>query len=904
MCMMTTSRARRSISHKFRRLVVLAVGTAVLFIGAFGIWTETGRYASEKRDTFLATAGAFAAASAGAVAARDESAIIGAIRGIARVPTFSYAAVEDLEGRVLAEMGGTVRLEGDLDLTADARVSPLTLVTTGTIAVSVPIVAGGENVGRFKLVSEAGDLPGRLLLLLLTDAVGALIALGIGLLISLRLQRSITRPIVTLSKVMSDIEVSHDYGTAVTVESDDEVGVLAGTFNGMIREIRDRDERLAHHLENLEREVADRTRDLKVAKDEAEAANAAKSDFLATMSHEIRTPMNGLLVMAELLAGANLPKQQKRYAEVISRSGKSLLAIINDILDVSKIEAGHLTLEQIAFDQAEVVDTVMTLFAERAASKRLDLAAYVAPDLPRELLGDPVRVTQVLSNLVNNALKFAETGHVLIKVEWTADGRSIRFGVADTGIGIPDEKIATIFQAFTQADQTTTRRYGGTGLGLAICKKLVDAMGGEIGVTSVLGQGSEFYFTLPTTRSAERPEPAAVPVSVCVLMDGAATEAALTASLKANGFRLNPRAEGCDLIASAADVIRSGRPAGAGRVIAIAAAGDESGAAALRLGLADALLRWPVVQSEWREVMARLGRGEPFGSAALPVSGQTETPAFRFAGLRVLVADDTAINREVACEALSRLGIQADAVEDGRAAVESVLSGLYDAVLMDGSMPVLDGYDATRLIRDEESRSGRPRTCVIALTAHVFGPAAEAWRVAGMDDVLHKPFTIAQLTGCLDRLFPGRGSAVGTKTELPEVAAGEAVLDEHTLAGLADLARTGRDGFLDRILALFREHGPNGIEAIRGAAAAGDAPALASAAHRLKSMSLNVGGAALAEVLGRIETEARDERAMPTPATLDEAERLTQATIAALDLWETGIRSLQADAAAGVLRVA
>ena len=891
---MRGSRAR-SINNKLSRLVVLAIGSAMLFVASLGLWQEATLYLNSKRDTLLATASAFAAASADAVALRDERGAYLAIRGIASVPAIQFASLEDDLGRSIANIGSGVRLAGDLDLSdKDRNTTPLGLLSTGTVSVEVPVKKDGQAIGRLKLIGDVSDLWARLTSVVVVDALGALGALAIGLAISFKLQRSITRPLIKLTRIMASIQTSHDYGAQVAVESDDEVGLLAVSFNSMIGEVQDRDRRLIAHRDRLEHDVAERTHDLATAKDEAEAANAAKSNFLATMSHEIRTPMNGMLVMAELLAGSSLPERQRRYAEVIARSGQSLLAIINDILDFSKIEAGKLELEEVSFELRDVIDTVITLFAERASSKGLDLAAYVAHDVPGVIPGDPVRLTQVLSNLVNNGLKFTEKGHVLVWV--ICDAGHLRLCVSDTGIGIPAHKIGTIFAAFSQADQSTTRRFGGTGLGLSICKRIIEAMQGAIEVNSSEGNGSSFEVVLPLSAAVPRvlkfPRPSR---PVAVALTGDATARSTVRSLASAGFDvIGPNSDDVhDLIADARTLLAVGRPEAVGRVVGVAGMGDPSGAEALRLGVVDVLLRHPIAQSEWRDVLARLGADLPFTTE---VSATSPTPDIvvldSLEGLHVLVADDSAVNREVACEALARLGVRAEAAEGGHLALAAIRSRHFDLVLMDGSMPDLDGYEATSMLRQEEARTGRRRMPVIALTAHVVGAAADKWRSAGMDDVLHKPFTVAKLSDVIQRnLASGRlGSGRGSKSheELPQrqdrvgdVATD--LLDSDTLASIEEMAGVEDQGeFLNRILLMFAESVPAAYSALRDAVERCNPGAVASAAHKLKSMGLNVGARRLAMMLARIETSALDHDLVPTREEIHAIELCLAQTAASL----------------------
>ncbi|MBV8850895.1 MAG: HAMP domain-containing protein, partial [Methylobacteriaceae bacterium] len=433
-------RLRGSISAKLTSLVLISVSLALMVGTAIGLWQELQRYAIEKHEALLSQASILASATSQAARVHDTPAALQALRAVGRMPGVLFADLRDSEGKPIASLGEAIRLsdEVNLDRASDVDIPLLLQLLSGrTVAVSVPVISASERVGTLTLISDTRDLFARFRQFVWTNLVGAVLTIVIGLALSIRLKRSITRPLAELTQTMSGIQTTHEYDRSVALQSDDEFGVLASAFNGMMGEIRSRDTQLAQHMEHLESEVAERTRDLRDAKQVAESANAAKSEFLAVMSHEIRTPMNGMLVMAELLAAADLPERQQRYAEVIARSGQSLLAVINDILDFSKVEAGKIDLETIEVDVAELIDTSVSLFAEKAKTKGLDFAALIEPDVPARIDGDPVRISQILGNLVNNALKFTADGFVLVRIARSRD--MLRFSVKDSGIGIPLE---------------------------------------------------------------------------------------------------------------------------------------------------------------------------------------------------------------------------------------------------------------------------------------------------------------------------------------------------------------------------------------------------------------------------------------------------------------------------------
>ena len=870
-----------SIKTKLVLLVVGAISLAEIFVITFTAWQEASRYAISRPQSLFSVAQIIASTAANAAATRDVTAAQSAMRGMGHIEGLVYVGLNLPNGETLADFGATEQLASDLVLTSpDEKISIGDILGSRTIEVQVPVVQAGKQIGLLRLIGDTRDLPGLVWSAVETALLGGGAALVIAIFIALRLQGAITRPLMRLAGAMAQIKVKHDYRVALPRESNDEVGLLVEGFNGMIADIHERDERLARHRERLEQDVADRTADYQRAASEAVAADRAKSDFLATMSHEIRTPMNGILVMAELLAGSDMPERSRKQAEVIARSGASLLAIINDILDLSKIEAGKLDVEHLEVSPFEAVDTVLRLFADRAHTKKLDLAALI--ELPRNtrIDADPTRLGQVLSNLVNNALKFTEAGGVTIHVGPDGEDR-IRFSVIDTGIGIAKDKLGTIFEAFSQADQTTTRQFGGTGLGLTIARRLVTAMGGEIAVTSTLGEGTNFHFSLPlTTPSSETGwarwsgEQAAAPRAV-VSVAGKQTETALVHYLGQAGFAvetvgadaLEHSARGAQLVMAAFDRL-SQRPKldleGLGAIVAVGFA-DERAETLLPSRRADGVLIRPTSAFELDEIVSRLIEGRPL-SEDTRGGDQRDTSTPSFAGLRVLVADDAEVNREVADAALRRLGIVADFVEDGRQAVDAVLKARYDLVLMDGSMPELDGFDATREIRAAEMDGNRERTPIVALTAHVIGTAADAWREAGMDGVLHKPFTLARLAEVISTHASGTHAM---PVEGPiEAEAAEGQLD---LAVLEDLLKMAGGAFavVDRIVGLYEAQSADRIAELREAVTTENVERLGRVAHALKSMSFNVGARAIAETAARFERIAREDQALVEISEID-----------------------------------
>ncbi|HEX4180896.1 MAG TPA: EAL domain-containing protein [Caulobacteraceae bacterium] len=873
-------------------LVLASVGLAVALVAGVTTWRDANRDAALQSQRLASATAVLASLSVQAAAANDRAQAFAAIRAVALMPEVRYARIDAANGALLAETGAGARLSTDARI-GEAGEAPSfwSLMRSHTVQASAAIVETGRRVGRVVVVGQVSGEAGRVGQSLLISLVAAIVAAGSGLTVAWRLQRGISGPIQALTGAVNQIRQTHDYGRRADVVADDEVAELVSGFNGMLDEIRVRDAALADHLAGLERTVAERTADLVAAKETAEAATNAKSDFLATMSHEIRTPMNGIMVMAEMLAAGEIPPRQRRFAEVIAKSGSSLLAIINDILDFSKLEAGKLELESAPVDVADVAEDVCSLFWERAQAKGLDLAAYVDPATPRLIAADEVRLRQVVGNLVNNAIKFTETGGVLVQIEPRADG-VLRIGVHDTGIGIAQDKLGAVFGAFSQADQSTTRKFGGTGLGLAICKRLVEAMDGQIGVTSRLGRGSVFSVEIPVSViEAAEAWPRLNDDRAGLALAGPSTRHAMGRYLARAGLRTfdwGGLGDGPDGLL-VGDPAPLGEPHPGFEVICVAGYGDSAPEAMRRDGLVDAVLVQPFRRRDLKALLAQRQDGAPIREVRPETVAAGERPP-RFIGARVLVADDSAVNREVAIEALSRLGITADVVADGVQAVEAVTRGAgFDLILMDGSMPRMDGYDAAREIRRRQAAAGTGPTPIVALTAHVVGHAAEAWRDAGMDAVLHKPFTLALLARVLGQYLTPSGdvealeaSPFAVRTETTPLEADPGLLDPQVVAEMEGMAASGRADFVDRVRRLYREHAPNCVAALEAATREGDAGEAARAAHALKSMSLNIGARAVAEQAARIEAAAREQGEI-VAGQVETVGRTLQSTLALLD---------------------
>jgi two-component system, sensor histidine kinase and response regulator len=743
-----------------------------------------------------------------------------------------------------------------------------------------PILLEGEPIGVLHLVNKQRELAHRLWAFALTMLAIAAVAIAAAYIVAMKLRNVVARPVADLSAIMKTVSDHNDYTVRAVKRGNDELGALVDGFNDMLGKVQASVVEREKYSERLEQEVAARTAELVTAKERAEEASVAKSRFLANMSHEIRTPMNGILGMAELLVGTELTDRQKKFAQAIRNSGEHLLKIINDILDFSRIESGRLELETLNFNLRQALEQTVDLFAEQAARKNIELALDMHPSLPVAVRGDPSRLRQVLMNLVGNAIKFTEKGEVVLraKSEAPADGKAMfRFEVADTGIGISREQQSRLFDAFTQADASTTRRFGGSGLGLAISKQLIQLMGGQIVLTSVESQGTTFSFSIPLTLqpepSAETTMPELRGLRALIVDDNPTNRQILINQLLSWGMR--PEAmENADTAlseirqaAGSEDPYRVGifdlhMPEKDGLTLTrelkadsaiptfpliMLTSGDSERTVreAISLGI-NQYVRKPIRQSDLYECLLEV-LGFRAGAGIIPAKsteGCSVQPVF---DARVLMAEDNYINQEVARGMFEQLGCLLEVVENGRQAVELAMAERFDVVFMDCQMPEMDGYEATREIRRREGlRNQATRMPIVALTAHALQGDREKCLAAGMNDYISKPLTLDQLQAVLARRL------TSNQTSTPKA---EVVLNSNDL-----LTRClGKKKLAQRLIVKFRQQTQANMKTILEAIESGACEPLATTAHSLKGAAVSIGAESISAKAAVIEQMARNK---------------------------------------------
>jgi len=912
---------RSSLNRKLTMMSLLSTGSALVFVFvAFAVASVLNGRKDESMQ-LSSLAGVVATNSADALVFNDRSLAGTLLAALKAKEEISSAALYDRKGQLFASWQSPAHA-GDapaphLDAIDDAALDQASLagsrIWSPRMRLYRPVTSAGVQVGA--IVIEVDLLA---MWLAIARSVGVIsAAMCVSLLVSLvlarRFTRSIADPVTKLIQTARKVSESQNYTLRVANGRNDELGALIDSFNTMLAQIEGRGTALTNHRDELERQVSVRTEQLERAKNAAEAASRAKSAFLATMSHEIRTPMNGVLGMAEMLLGTELTDNQRNYTRLVKRSGEHLLVIINDILDFSKIEAGKLTIEYINFNLWDLLEDIHTVYTPQAQSKGIALDFEIANDIPVAICGDPNRLRQIMANLLGNAIKFTEQGRIQARVRVAGEDSQavmLRFEVRDTGIGISRDARSRIFEAFSQADDSTTRKYGGTGLGLAISKELVELMGGAIGVEHGKPQGSVFWFTVGFDKRRVDPDAPGSQqhtlegLRVLVVDEAHDSRVGLERHLAAWKVACASATCAADALDKLESAARAGQPFDAAvldmelqhssglLLAATVKANPVTRPTRLVLLSAERLAADPVQRREAGvayQLIKPARAADLFACLATRPRGAT-APAPQFmpppslpqpGGVtrvrRVLLAEDNPVNVEVAKAMLESLGLQAQVVQNGMEALQAVRSGEFEAVLMDCQMPVMDGFAATAAIRRAERQAAQshdaPRHLpIIAITANALQGDREACLAAGMDDYLSKPFTQQQLAAVIGRWIAlplagsvHHGDAVPALShEAREVIRREVIRREVVNGAALDkiraLSRDGGDALVQKVINAYVGDVPQHLRTLRQAVGGFDAVTVKRIAHSLKSASANVGAESLAglckdlEQLGRADT--------------------------------------------------
>ncbi|MFC5459207.1 response regulator [Massilia niabensis] len=928
--------ARSSLNRKLTMMSLLSTGTALLFVFVAFAVASVFNHREEAGTQLSSLAGVVAVNSADALVFNDRSLAGTLLAALKTKEDISLAALYDKRGRLFASYNSPAHVGGKpqpmLEVSGAEELAAANLagsrLWSPRMRLYLPVMGGQSQVGV--LVIEADLLP---MWRDIRESVGVAgaamcVSLLVAMVLARRFTHSIADPVTKLIEAARKVSESQNYTLRVAHQRTDELGMLIDSFNDMLAQIEGRGAALTLHRDELERQVSVRTEQLERAKNAAEAASRAKSAFLATMSHEIRTPMNGVLGMTEMLLGTSLSETQRNYTRLAKRSGEHLLVIINDILDFSKIEAGKLTIEYINFNLWDLLDDIHTVYTPQAQNKGIALDFDIANDIPVAICGDPNRLRQIMANLLGNAIKFTEQGRIEARVRVaTEDSQAVmlRFEVIDTGIGISREARSRLFEAFSQADDSTTRKFGGTGLGLAISKQLVELMGGAIGVDNGARQGSVFWFTVSFDKRRVDPDAPSEQlhtlegIRVLVVDENETSRVGLERHLAAWNVACEGAVSALDAVTRLRSAAGAGRPFDAavidmeltqssGLLLATTIKADPlTRPTRLILLSPERLAADPVQRREAgvayqlieparaADLFACLGT-RPRGVTApaaqfLPPPAQDGNARSGQPGAgkprvrRVLLAEDNPVNVEVAKAMLESLGLQAHVAQNGFEALEAVRSNNFEAVLMDCQMPVMDGFAATAAIRHEETEAGRARTLpVIAITANALQGDREACLAAGMDDYLSKPFTQAELAAVVGRWMALPLSASVHHDEAPPTLPAETreviqrdVINAGALEKIRALSQLGGDALVQKVIAAYVGDTPRQLQALHRAVDGQDADTVRRVAHSLKSASANVGADTLARLCKDLEHLGRSASVIGAADLLSDMEQEFQA---------------------------